>query len=276
MSYLLLGSSMDLSSKFEPNILWDGDAPDGTQLAQRVTERLRKMIMDGDLLPESQLPNEPDLSAYLNISRSTVRSALTRLEQGGFIQRRWGVGTFVTKDPPTYNNLSLNSGVTQMIRSSGAEPGCTELLLTTRPASERVSSQLSIELGTPVLVIERVRLANDQRAVFTVDFLPRSLFSMPGGDIPLTELEDDIQKNQSMYGFLRQRLSLEIHHGIAWIHPLSAEQYIAEKLQIRVGSNILHIEQVDFDADGEPVALSDEYYVADAFRFYIYRSNQGA
>ena len=99
---------------------------------------------------------------------------------------------------------------------------------------------------------------------------------LPGGDIPLEDLEKHIKEQQSMYGFLRQRLSLEIHHGIAWIRPLSAEQYIADKLQIRVGSNILHIEQVDFDLNGEPVALSDEYYVADAFRFYIYRSNQGA
>jgi len=267
---------MDLSSKFEANILWEGDARDGTQLVQRVTEVLRKMIMEGELPPETQLPNEPELSAHLNVSRTTVRSALAILEQAGFIQRRWGVGTFVSKDPPTYNNLSLNSGVTQLIRSSGAEPGCAELLLTTRPASERVSTQLSIELGAPTLVIERVRLANDQRAVFTVDFLPLSLFQLPSGDIPLSDLEEYIQKQQSVYSYLRQRLSLEIHHGIAWIRPLSAEQYIADKLQIRVGSSVLHIEQVDFDLDGEPVALSDEYYVADAFRFYIYRSNQGA
>ena len=120
---------MEFSEIFQPNIQWDKDARDGTQLAQRVTEHLRKMIMDGVLPPETQLPNEPDLAAFLNISRSTVRSALTILEQGGFIQRRWGVGTFVTKNPPTYDNLSLNSGVTQMIRSSGAEPGSAELLL---------------------------------------------------------------------------------------------------------------------------------------------------
>ena len=266
---------MDLSAIFEPITKWDKDPHEGTQLAQRVTEHLRKMIMDGVLAPETQLPNEPDLSAYLNISRSTVRSSLAILEQGGFIQRRWGVGTFVTKNPPTYNNLSLNSGVTQMIRSSGAEPGSSELLMTTRPASERVSTQLSIELGAPTLVIERVRLANDQRMVFTVDILPLSLFHLPGGDIPLEEFEKHVQDQQSVYGFFRQRLSLEIHHGIAWIRPLSAEQYIADKLQIRVGSNILHLEQVDFNVDGEPVALSDEYYVADAFRFYIYRSSQG-
>jgi GntR family transcriptional regulator len=266
---------MDLSELLDPFSLWNKDASEGLQLTQHVTEFLRKLIMDGKLAPESQLPNEPDLSTYLNISRSTVRSALATLEQGGFIQRRWGVGTFVAKKPPTYNNLSLNSGVTQLIRSSGEKPGSAEMLITTRPANERVSSQLLIEIDAPTLVIERVRLADDHRVVFTVDALPLSLFHHSGVDIPVGELEKHIQEQQSIYGFLRQRLGMEIHHGIAWIQPLSAEQYIADKLQICVGSNILHIEQVDFGLDGEPVALSDEYYVANAFRFYIYRSNQG-
>ena len=266
---------MDISDILEPFAEWNKGSPDGVQLAQRVTEFLRMKIMDGELPPEAQLPNEPDLSSYLNISRSTVRSALAILEQGGFIKRRWGVGTFVAKNPPTYNNLSLNSGVTQLIRSSGAVPGTVECLMTKRPASERASIQLSIDLGAPTLVVERVRLANDQRSVFTVDVLPFSLFQTSIGDIPLEEFQKTIEEQQSIYGFLRQKLNLEIHHGIAWIRPLSAEEYIADKLQVRVGSNILHIEQVDFDNNGEPVALSDEYYVADAFRFYIYRSSQG-
>jgi len=267
---------MDLSAILVPNTQWDKESPEGSLLVQRVIEYLRKKIMDGELPPETQLPNEPDLSTYLNISRSTVRSALAILEQGGFIQRRWGVGTFVTKNPPTYNNLSLNSGTTQLIRSSGAEPGCAELFMTTRPASERVSTQLLIELGAPTLVIERIRLANEKRVVFTVDVLPLTLFHINGSDIPVNELETYIRKQQSVYGFLHQRLNMEIHHGIAWICPMSAEQYIADKLQITVGSNLLHIEQVDFDCNETPVALSHEYYISEAFRFYIYRSNQGA
>jgi GntR family transcriptional regulator len=267
---------MDFSEILEPISKWDKDTQEGTLLVQRVIEYLREKIMDGDLPPETQLPNEPDLSAYLNISRSTVRSALAILEQGGFIQRRWGVGTFVTKNPPTYNNLSLNSGVTQMIRSSGAKPGSVEFFMTTRPASERVSTQLSIELGAPTLVIERVRLANDKRVVFTVDVLPLSLFQNSERNISLVDFENHIKDQESVYGFMRQKMSLEVHHGIAWIRPLSAEQYIAEKLQIQVGSNILHIEQVDYGFNEEPLALSDEYYVSDVFRFYIYRSNQGS
>jgi len=262
---------METQSGLEPRISWAEEAHDSTLLVPRVAEQLRNMIMGGKLEPESQLPNEPDLSTMLNVSRSTVRSALTILEQGGFILRRRGVGTFVVKDPPAYDNLGINSGVTQLIRSSGAVPGCIEVLITTRPASEHVANRLSIEPGVPIVMIERVRLANERRTVFTLDYLPQALFHTSDGEISQAEIEHFVKANQSMYAFLRERVALEIHHGIAWIRPLTAEGYIAEKLQVQRGSSILHIEQVDFNFGGEPVALSDEYYVADAFTFSIYR-----
>ena len=142
-----------------------------------------------------------------------------------------------------------------------------------RPASEQTANHLSLELGAPVVVLERVRLANDRRVVFCLDTLPKALFRDQDGEIPLSEVEQYVRKNQSMYGFIRERLGKEIHHGVAWIRPLSAEAYLAEKLLIPRGSSILHLEQVDFGDDEEPLALSDEYYVADAFAFYIYRSS---
>jgi GntR family transcriptional regulator len=257
---------------FDAKLPWEGESYDSTSLAQRVAEQLREMIMQGRLEPEMQLPTEPELSTRLNVSRSTIRSALTILEQGGFILRRWGVGTFVAKNPTTYNNLNINSGVTQLIRSSGAEPGCVELLIVTRPASEHVANHLGLELGAPVVVVERVRLADERRIVFSVEYLPQDLFKTQDVEVPTEEIEGYLKVNHSMYGFLRERLDLEIHHGVAWIRPLTAESYVAEKLQIPRGSSLLHLEQVDYNLSGNPVALSDEYYVADAFTFSVYRS----
>lgn len=260
------------TNDFTPTSVWTGESNASAPLDQRVAEQLREMIMDGKLGPETQLPREPDLSSLLNVSRSTIRSALTILEQGGFILRRWGVGTFIAKNPPTYNNLNINSGVTQLIQSSGAKPGCIETLITTRGASDHVANQLSLEPGTPIIVIERVRLANDRRTVFTQDYLPQSLFCSGDNEIALNDIENYLDEHQSMYAFLRERCALDIHHGIAWIRPLPAEGYIAEKLQLPRGSSILHLEQVEFTPDGEPFALADEYYVADAFTFSVYRT----
>jgi len=264
---------MIVDSIFQPLVEMMGDNCDNCSLAQKVAEQIRSLIMEGKLAPETRLPNEPDLSAILRVSRSTVRSALTILEQTGFVQRRWGVGTFIAKDPPTYNNLSINSGVTQLIRSSGAEPGFVEFMINIRPASEHIAHLLSLELEDPVVVLERVRLANDRRVVFSLDIVPQALFKIDNKEIPLDEVEKFLYEKQSMYTFFRERLGLDIHHGLARIRPLTAEAYIAEKLGIPRKSNIFHIEQVDYSNDGEPLALTDEYYDADAFTFYFYRSS---
>jgi GntR family transcriptional regulator len=264
---------MDNPALFQPFLPINDNGCDNCSLTQRVAEYLRDLIMEGSLPPETQLPNEPDLSAYLKVSRSTIRSALTILEQNGFIQKRWGVGTFISKNPPTYNNLSINSGVTQLIRSSGAEPGFCEFLITIRPASEHVAGRLSLDPGDPVVVLERVRLANDRRVVFSLDIIAQKLFVTKDGEIPLSDIEEYLEHNQSMYRYLQERLGMEIHHGVARIRPMSAEDYLAEKLSIPRGSSVLHVEQVDFNNDGEPLALTDEYYDPNAFTFYIYRTN---
>jgi GntR family transcriptional regulator len=259
-------------SIFKQNPPFGGDNYEGVPLVQRVSDQLRNMIMEGKLPPESQLPNEPDLSNLLNVSRSTIRSALTILEQGGFVQRRWGVGTFVAKDPPSYKYLNINSGVTQLIQSSGAEPGSAEAHFLLRPASERVAKLLAVEPEAPLLVIERVRLANQRRVVFSIDHIPYFLFQSQKGTYSLEEIEAFLVRKQSMYKFLHEKLDIDIHHGIAWFQPVTAESYLAEKLQIAHKSSLLHVEQVDFGANGDPIALSDEYYVADAFVFSVYRS----
>lgn len=263
---------METNSDFESRIMKIEEAHDSTNLVQRVSEQLREMIMTGKLERESQLPNEPDLAAMLNVSRSTVRSALTILEHGGFVVRRWGVGTFVAKDPPAYDNLNINTGVTQLIQSSGAEVGCAEVLIVERPASEHVASRLGLDPGTPLILLERVRLANDRRIAFTLDYIPKKYFGSQTTESIIKEIGSFLKENLSMYTYMRDRLSIDIHHGIAWIHPVSTENYLAEKLQVARGISILYLEQVDCNSEGEPVTLSDEYYVADAFTFTVYRA----
>jgi DNA-binding GntR family transcriptional regulator len=42
-----------------------------------------------------------------------------------------------------------------------------------------------------------------------------------------------------------------------------------------VGSGLLYIEQVDYDTENRPLVLADEFHVADAFTFTVYRSQLG-
>lgn len=67
-------------------------------LAASLEQRLRADIEEGRLIPGDLLPTERDLSARYGVARATVKQALVRLEQLGFIETKHGVGSRV-RDP---------------------------------------------------------------------------------------------------------------------------------------------------------------------------------
>jgi DNA-binding FadR family transcriptional regulator len=69
---------------------------------EETVERLGTAIKVGLLPPGSRLPPERELAEQLDISRSTLRQALTALVQSGHLMaaRGRGGGTFVAESPP--------------------------------------------------------------------------------------------------------------------------------------------------------------------------------
>src|SRR5213596_3653945 len=64
---------------------------------ERIAERLVTAIALGEFVPGQRLPAERDLAAMLEVSRTTVREALQRLQAAGYVtaRRGRGGGTFV-------------------------------------------------------------------------------------------------------------------------------------------------------------------------------------
>src|SRR5688572_28105166 len=83
-----------LSAVFEPG------APLTT--FEETVERLGTAIRLGILAPGTRLPSERELADQLDISRSTLRQAITTLVQSGHLHsvRGRGGGTFVATEPP--------------------------------------------------------------------------------------------------------------------------------------------------------------------------------
>jgi len=230
------------------------------------------MIIDGTLDPGARLSNEPELAKALSVSRSTLRAALDRLVRDGLIVRKRGVGTFVTSQQPVPTNLNVNIGATGLIRSSGASPGLAELKVSQELGSERVIESLQLAPASPVVVIDRVRTANGLRVIYAREFMPAGLLHTRGPDVSLSQLEQSLVTDHSIHTFFRQLLGLEVHHGTARLRPAAADGLLARKLQIEPGSLLMYLEQLDYDADGRPLLLSDEYWVADAFTFSVHRT----
>lgn len=67
-----------------------------TPVAQRMVERIKAMISEGEVGPQQRLPTERDLSTRFGVSRGSVREAIRTLTTLGVLEVRHGAGVYVT------------------------------------------------------------------------------------------------------------------------------------------------------------------------------------
>ena len=73
-----------------------------------VYNQLFKMINAGNFPEGSRLPSEPELAKSLGISRTTLRQALSLLQDDGLVNNIRGKGNFIVKAKPN-NNIGLET-----------------------------------------------------------------------------------------------------------------------------------------------------------------------
>jgi DNA-binding GntR family transcriptional regulator len=237
-----------------------------TKLASRIREEVRDRIRDGRFSDGVRLPAEVELATSLGVSRTTVREALLQLEQEGLLIRRHGHGTFVRSPSRLRGSLNTNLSATEVIRSHGMEPGTSHARVERQRAPDGVAERLKLEPDAEVIRLERVRTADGRPVIFTIDMMPSRLFEQAGVD-PEALLDPGL----SLYQLYAQRLGQSITDGQAAIRMTRADALAADCLAIPLGSPILALEQVDSNAEGEPVLFSVESYVGDTFEFSVHR-----
>ncbi len=90
-----------------------------TPLWRQLAEALRLLILDGRLTLQTRLPGERELAAALNVSRTTIASALGQLREEGFLYSRQGSGSRIVL-PERPSDLPLPAGISSTLNLSTA------------------------------------------------------------------------------------------------------------------------------------------------------------
>ncbi len=83
----------------------------GVPLYRQLFDQLRHRIVSGQLVDGAQLPSVRELAAQLHLNPLTVSKVFSLLEQGGLVESRRGLGTFVAHRGPS---LTLAARVKQL------------------------------------------------------------------------------------------------------------------------------------------------------------------
>jgi GntR family transcriptional regulator len=234
-------------------------------LRHSLAQELRTRILAGEWRPGDRIPSEPELARDRTVSRSSMRAAITMLEEDGVVSRKHGSGTYVTYRPALPHDLGRNFGVSSLIRSTDMTPGTEDESAGAVPAPPAVAAALGVPDGEQVSSLRRVRTADGRRVVEATDWCRVEHLSPD----ELTELPDG-----SIYAALAER-GLAVDHGVADLTPRNADGELARRLGVPRGTLLLTIDQVDRTLDGVAVLVSREHHVADAFTFSLLRRGPG-
>lgn len=231
-------------------------------LVDQVREELTELISSGAYPVGERLPNEQDMSEKFRVSRATVREAYRALIDAGYLSRRHGTGTFVNRLPQRHA-LDLNLSYTAMIQAAGFEPSIKLISQRIEAADDEDRVRLRLQPGDEVVVVERVRLADDRPVVYSVD------------RIPLEIVPEEIRGNlgPSLFDMLEEA-SRGARAGRARLLPVLAGRRESDLLNVKEGAPLLYFDETDFDRDGVPVMASFEWHTSDVFEMWLNRHSQ--
>ncbi|MGA7834661.1 MAG: GntR family transcriptional regulator [Acidimicrobiales bacterium] len=227
---------------------------------ERVREGLRRDLEKGKLRVGTKLVNEQELATRFDVSRLTVREAVASLVAAGYLERRHGSGTYVVGRPRARHSLDITLSYSKMITDAGMTPTIKVMSLETRGATGEEASELGLEPGESVRVLERLRSADDRPVIYSFDVMPERLVS----DIVEKKFE------RSLYDVLK-RAGCQVVSGNAVLLPVVADETLARVFGIEVGGPLQKITEVDYTRSGVPVLYSLEWHVPGVFELLVNR-----
>ncbi|WP_195282183.1 GntR family transcriptional regulator [Harryflintia acetispora] len=213
------------------------DERGGTPLYMQLYQELLGHILDGSWGVDHKLPPEMELCRSHAVSRITVRLALDKLKSEGYLYRKQGRGTFVTK-PPIQQRLpafySFSDGT-----PTGGKPKSRVLGLRRQSCPQRVAERLEVETDTEVFRIERVRSLDGVPFAYEISYVPCAV-------CPALTARDIEQKG--LYNSLKLGGQLTVDSARESFEAVIAEKKAARYLEVAPGAPVLHIDRVAYCA----------------------------
>ncbi|HEY4242343.1 MAG TPA: GntR family transcriptional regulator [Kofleriaceae bacterium] len=220
-------------------------------------EALAGRIAAGEFRVGARLPSEHELAAQYAVSRITIRQSIQNLVRRGLVEIRRGTGTFVT-EPRLVHELSALSGFVEDMAAQGRRATARVIGKQAVAADATVARHLKVRVGTLVVRIQRVRLADGEAISFDDTYLPRAL----GERV----IADDLAVHP-IFELLERKYATPLVEAEYRLEAAAADRTIARALSIRVGSPLFVIERTSYTAAHVPVDYERLYYRGDRVSF---------
>lgn len=218
-------------------------------------------IKNGNLKDGDSIPTEMQMVEHFQVSRSTVRQAISDLSKEGWLKRIASKGTFVTNNSNRSENFIRSfEPFYQQVTRQNKTPSTELLSLQVVPATETLAKKLGIEPGEKLISMFRRRLSDDVPMLTIQNYLPYTLCSFI--------LSEDFTV-RSLYELLMTRQETSIYETISIVSANNASAEDIHLLQIDANTPMLCFHNISKRSDGTVLDYAFSRYRGDLNKFEL-------
>lgn len=240
---------MRKSEEIEFNI----DKASSTPLYIQVESLLRRQISARYFENASQPITEQYLEKKLNVSRNTIRQAISKLVEEGLLVKKRALGICVVNDSSKIMGETINGlSFTEAAIKRGQIPKAKLLEAKTVTPPPQVLSMLSMGNEEKVFFSRRIRFLDGYPVSITNSYIPLKL-------APLISKDDFSESgtNQSLHYVLERKHNLQILKWIESIEAINIKKKDSDILKIAIGSPVMLRKDVLYSTEGKIIAYNE-------------------
>lgn len=184
-------------------------------------------------------PSEQKLALTLNISRNTLRKAMTVLVDEGLLEKRHGSGTYI-RNKNIQPNISALKSFSENAQQAGKNCTSKVLKFMVIKSNADISTQLRINLGDQVYYIRRLRFIEDKPVQLEDTWMSVALF-------PDLSLRDMVN---SKFAYIEMNCGMTIAGCYETFMPVIPDKEVANLLNISLREPALQLTTQAIDING--------------------------
>jgi GntR family transcriptional regulator len=230
---------------------------------------LREQLQEGRFA--QGMPAEVELARQFGVGRVTVRHAMEQLVAEGLIVRVVGRGTFPKSSPRASSTRDVQAhptrlaGLMENIVSASRSTTVKVLDWRTIAAPEAVAAALQLEVGTPIKKAVRRRSSREGPLSYITTYMPLDL---------VTQISRRDLAGKPLLQLLEEA-GVELGRAQQTISARQADAVVAQELGVAIGSALLAVRRLVFDAQDRPVQWLEGLYRPDRYEYHMEVSRIG-
>jgi len=224
-------------------------------LYRSVAEQLLAAVGDGRLKSGEALPGEHALCEQLGVSRITVRRALDDLVQRGVLERRRGVGTFVSERNRSAWRVQLTGVLEDVLTPSDHEIVAE---VTGEPPAD-VLRLARLPAGTRLKVYEAVNRVGGVPLVHISYYFPPAVARHLSAKA--------LAARTLVVHTVERALGCRVEFAEQVVEAMVASKPIAQALGIAPGTAVLRAIRAYYDTTGRLIEILEAAYHPDNYRY---------